>query len=74
MAALWVGVGPSVAVMSRVSGSDMLWSWAGKNYYKGQGGWDGCTLGGVKRFCFAFSDSQQVSGYMHADDGEGIIG
>ena len=30
-------------------------------YYHAQGGWNGCTWGGVRRIFFVFSDSLQVS-------------
>ena len=45
----------------------------GKLYYRNQGGWDGCTWGGVYRSFFVFSDSLQAGGYLHAREGEGKI-
>ena len=44
-----------------------------KLYYRNQGGWDGCTWGGVQRYCFVFSDLLEVGDYLHSNSGEGQI-
>ena len=44
-----------------------------KHHYFGQGGWVGCTWGGVVRSFFVFSDSLQSGGCLYAGAGEGLI-
>ena len=44
-----------------------------KDYYIGQGGWDGSTWDGVVRVCFVFRDWLQAGGCLAAGVWEGAI-